>query len=63
MIGEMFDLEALAKQCEKKKRWSFFFISSPMNVPGKPCLSIFISQVINRFAGGIASLANALAIH
>jgi hypothetical protein len=36
MIGEMFDLEALAKQCEEKQRWSFFFMSSPMNVPGKP---------------------------
>jgi hypothetical protein len=34
LIGEMFDLEALAKQCKAKKRWSFLFISSPMNIPG-----------------------------
>ncbi|KAI1359000.1 hypothetical protein F5Y08DRAFT_93100 [Xylaria arbuscula] len=46
LIGEMFDLEALAKQCEKKKRWSFFFVSTPLNMPG-----------------GVASLANAMAIH
>ncbi|KAH8666754.1 hypothetical protein BX600DRAFT_397622 [Xylariales sp. PMI_506] len=44
-IGEMFDLEALAKQCEKKQRWSFLFVSTPLNMPG-----------------GIASLANAVAI-
>ncbi|KAJ9143786.1 hypothetical protein NKR23_g6400 [Pleurostoma richardsiae] len=46
LIGEMFDLEALAKQCEKKKRWTFLFVSTPFNLPG-----------------GIASLANAVAIH
>jgi kynurenine formamidase len=46
LIGEMFDLEALSKQCKAKKRWSFLFISSPLNSPG-----------------GVASLANALAIH
>lgn len=46
LIGEMFDLEALSRQCEAKKRWSFLFVSAPMNIPG-----------------GIASLANALAIH
>ncbi|KAN0099539.1 hypothetical protein V8E51_013314 [Hyaloscypha variabilis] len=34
LIGEMFDLEALAKQCKEKKRWSFFFMSTPLNVPG-----------------------------
>ncbi|KAH0287576.1 hypothetical protein M436DRAFT_35268 [Aureobasidium namibiae CBS 147.97] len=46
LIGEMFDLEALAIQCEQERRWSFFFLSTPMNMPG-----------------GIASLANAVAIH
>ncbi|RFU34864.1 hypothetical protein B7463_g1440, partial [Scytalidium lignicola] len=35
-IGEMFDLEALAKQCEEKKRWTFFFTSSPFNMPAPP---------------------------
>ncbi|THX23339.1 hypothetical protein D6D10_10340 [Aureobasidium pullulans] len=37
---------ALAKQCEQEQRWSFFFMSTPLNMPG-----------------GIASLANAVAIH
>ncbi|KAH8762363.1 hypothetical protein BGZ57DRAFT_943859 [Hyaloscypha finlandica] len=46
LIGEMFDLEALAKQCKEKQRWSFFFMSTPLNMPG-----------------GIASFANAIAIH
>ncbi|KAI5240368.1 hypothetical protein E4T42_08414 [Aureobasidium subglaciale] len=46
LIGEMFDLEALAKQCEQEQRWSFLFMSTPLNMPG-----------------GIASLANALAVH
>lgn len=45
LIGEMFDLEALARECEAKKRWSFLFVSAPLNSPG-----------------GVASLANALAI-
>ncbi len=30
----MFDLEALAKECEAQKRWSFFFTSAPLNLPG-----------------------------
>lgn len=46
LIGEMLDLEALAKQCREKGRWSFVFMSAPINSPG-----------------GVASLANALAIH
>ncbi|CAG7561063.1 unnamed protein product [Fusarium equiseti] len=33
-IGELFDLEALSKECEKRKRWSFFFTSMPLKVPG-----------------------------
>jgi len=45
LIGEMLDLEKLAEECEKKKRWTFFFTSAPFNVPG-----------------GVASLANALAL-
>ncbi|KAG4257537.1 hypothetical protein FPRO03_13880 [Fusarium proliferatum] len=44
-IGEMFDLEALSVQCLQKNRWSFFFVSTPLNSPG-----------------GVASLANAMAI-
>ncbi|KAK6849637.1 hypothetical protein PG995_013470 [Apiospora arundinis] len=33
-IGELFDLEALAKRCREEKRWSFFVCSEPCNVPG-----------------------------
>ncbi|KAL2005904.1 hypothetical protein VTN00DRAFT_10397 [Thermoascus crustaceus] len=33
-IGELFDLEKLAQQCEKEQRWSFFLASEPCNVPG-----------------------------
>jgi hypothetical protein len=33
-IGEMWDLEALAEECERQKRWSFLFTSSPLNVTG-----------------------------
>ena len=33
-IGELFNLEALAKECARLKKWSFFFSSVPLNVPG-----------------------------
>lgn len=33
-IGELFDLEALARMCEKNERWSFFFTSAPLNYTG-----------------------------
>lgn len=33
-IGELFDLEDLAVQCEKEKRWTFFLTSEPLNVKG-----------------------------
>ncbi|KAH7029351.1 uncharacterized protein B0I36DRAFT_325593 [Microdochium trichocladiopsis] len=33
-IGELFDLEALAQQCQEENRWSFFLTSEPCNVPG-----------------------------
>lgn len=32
-IGEMFDLEELAAQCEKLQRYSFFLSSVPLKVP------------------------------
>ena len=35
-LGEMLDLEKLAKTCRAKNRWTFFFSSAPANVPGKP---------------------------
>ena len=31
-IGELFDLEKLAEECERLKKWSFFFSSVPLNV-------------------------------
>lgn len=45
-LGEWFDLEELSVQCEREARWSFFFVSNPVNVPGgvasPPCsLAIF----------------------
>ena len=45
-LGEWFDLEELAIQCEALDRWSFFFVSNPVHVPGgvasPPCsLAIF----------------------
>lgn len=33
-IGELFDLEALSAMCEKKNKYSFFFTSAPLNIPG-----------------------------
>jgi hypothetical protein len=33
-IGELFDLETLAVECKKLKKWSFFFSSMPLKVPG-----------------------------
>ncbi|EER28306.1 hypothetical protein CPC735_061790 [Coccidioides posadasii C735 delta SOWgp] len=33
-IGELFDLDKLAEECEKHKRWSFFVTSEVCNVPG-----------------------------
>jgi kynurenine formamidase len=43
-IGEMWDTERLAEMCKKHSRNSFFFVSSPANVKGKPheqCLFCF----------------------
>ncbi|KAF9634752.1 Major facilitator superfamily [Lasiodiplodia theobromae] len=33
-IGELFDLEGLAEYCEREGRWSCFFSSVPLKVPG-----------------------------
>jgi hypothetical protein len=37
-IGELFDLETLAEQCEKVQRWSFFVASEPCNVSSRLAL-------------------------
>ncbi|KAI1081668.1 hypothetical protein F5B20DRAFT_569615 [Whalleya microplaca] len=34
IIGEMFDLEKLSEECQKRQRWTFFFTSAPFNTPG-----------------------------
>lgn len=31
-IGEIFDLERLSRECQKRGRWSFFFSSMPLKV-------------------------------
>ncbi|WWC70459.1 uncharacterized protein I206_104410 [Kwoniella pini CBS 10737] len=33
-IGELFDLRELSKQCKKFNKWTFFFTSMGLNVPG-----------------------------
>lgn len=33
-IGELFDLEQLSQECQKRDRWTFFFSSVPLKVPG-----------------------------
>ncbi|CAK1360614.1 unnamed protein product [Cercospora beticola] len=33
-IGELWDLEKLAEECERQGRWSFFLCSKPVYVPG-----------------------------
>jgi kynurenine formamidase len=33
-IGEMWDLEKLADECEKQKRWTFLLTSAPLNTKG-----------------------------
>ncbi|RAK88480.1 hypothetical protein BO79DRAFT_265682 [Aspergillus costaricaensis CBS 115574] len=33
-IGELFDLDRLSQECRKRNRWSFFFSSVPLKMPG-----------------------------
>jgi hypothetical protein len=33
-IGELFQLEELAKECERHKRWTFMLVSEPLNLVG-----------------------------
>ncbi|KAF2100696.1 hypothetical protein NA57DRAFT_36901 [Rhizodiscina lignyota] len=33
-LGEMWDLEELARECERQKRWSFFLTSCPLKIKG-----------------------------
>jgi hypothetical protein len=34
LVGEIFDLEALAETCKELNRYSFFVTSMPLNMPG-----------------------------
>jgi hypothetical protein len=33
-LGEMFDLETLARRCRDDTRWTFMFVAVPLKVPG-----------------------------
>lgn len=33
-IGELWNLEKLAEECRRHKKWSFFLTSQPLDVPG-----------------------------
>jgi kynurenine formamidase len=33
-LGEMFDLEALARRCRERRQWDFLFVAVPLKVPG-----------------------------
>lgn len=33
-LGELFDFEELAHRCAAEPRWTFFFVSSPLHLPG-----------------------------
>jgi hypothetical protein len=46
-IGEMFDLEALTEKCRERNKWSFMFVSTPLNVPGMHTLKIHVLQCSN----------------
>jgi kynurenine formamidase len=33
-LGEMFDFDDLARACRAERRWTFFFVAVPLNLPG-----------------------------
>lgn len=44
-IGELWDLEELARECSQRQKWSFFLTSQPLDVPGgvaSPCNAMAI---------------------
>ena len=43
-IGEFFDLEKLASECERLGKWTFFFSSMPLNV-GPPPTTLLVHRV------------------
>ena len=53
-IGELFDLENLAQECQKRQRWTFFFSSVPLRVSDvEVCGWIFVkvsnADDVNKF--------------
>ncbi|KAJ5261029.1 hypothetical protein N7478_011624 [Penicillium angulare] len=51
-IGELFDLERLSQECRKRDRWSFFFSSVPLKVPGGVAIAI-VAVTVRRDVPGI----------
>lgn len=44
-IGEVWNLEDLARECRKLHKWTFFFVSQPLDIPGgiaSPCNAVAI---------------------
>ena len=52
-IGELFDFERLAIECKKRKKWTFFFNSMPLNVSyqASSLLGLLLTYGL-RFLGG-----------
>lgn len=62
-LGEMLDLEKLAKVCREKGRWFFFFSSAPANCPGMYMTCSFdYAGFIDYVTGGVSSHVNGNAI-
>ncbi|KAF4551119.1 Enoyl-(Acyl carrier protein) reductase-like protein 32 [Elsinoe fawcettii] len=57
-IGEMWDLEKLAAECQKLNRWTFFLTSAPLRVPGGTQ-----SRVLNHIAVSVPSTTEAVAFY
>lgn len=34
VVGELLDFERLARACAEDRRWEFFFVAAPLNIPG-----------------------------
>jgi hypothetical protein len=62
-IGELFDLERLAVECRRRRKWTFFFSSMPLNVSyGTRSISDPFTNSWEQVPGGVASPPNGIAI-
>lgn len=61
-IGELFDLDRLARECRAKNKWSFFFSSMPLKVSQHPSRCAAGADRCVKVPGGIASPPNGVAI-